>query len=80
MDNVYLETFFFVSIVQTYILQLKLHALSNSLRSVYVSIVQTYILQLKLGSFFSGGVGGAVSIVQTYILQLKRSVRQKRRA
>ena len=61
----------YVSIVQTYILQLKRAKPFFMARLSWVSIVQTYILQLKrrYSAFREPAV--QVSIVQTYILQLK---------
>ena len=71
-----LPTIVRVSILQTYILQLKpqyypAQELGNS-----VSILQTYILQLKRCGLLGHGSSGNVSILQTYILQLKRTENQ----
>ena len=65
---------YLVSIVQTYILQLKLYAFSNSVRSVRFNCTnlhpstETYTVNRHRTSTL------AVSIVQTYILQLKHNI------
>ena len=60
-----------VSIVQTYILQLKRALPDKPTSTAGVSIVQTYILQLKRKKRTAQISNTRVSIVQTYILQLK---------